>query len=81
MDKMAAEHSVSTGAKPWWREMNRYHWLVLAIASMSWLFDCMDQRFFNIVREPALRSLLYGRQVNAPDAPPLTVEQKTTVQF
>jgi len=69
------------GQKPWWKEMNRYHWLVLAIASMSWLFDCMDQRFFNIVREPAMRSLLYGHQVNAPDATPLTAEQKTTVQF
>jgi MFS family permease len=72
---------IVTLEKPWWKQMNRYHWLVLAIASMSWLFDCMDQRFFNIVREPAMRSLLYGHQVNAPDAPPLTAEQKTTVQF
>ena len=47
---------IVTPEKPWWKEMNRYHWLVLAIASMSWLFDCMDQRFFNIVREPAMRS-------------------------
>lgn len=67
--------------KPWWREMNRYHWLVLIIASMSWLFDCMDQRFFNIVREPALRSLLYGKQVNAPGAAELTPEQKATAAF
>ncbi len=44
--------------RPWWKEMTRYHWMVLAIASMSWLFDCMDQRFFNIVRGPAMRSLL-----------------------
>jgi len=81
MVKTAEEKLKSTGAKPWWKQMSRYHWLVLVIASMSWLFDCMDQRFFNIVREPALRSLLYGRAVNAPDAPPLTIEQKTTVQF
>ena len=67
--------------KPWWKYLNRYHWLVIIIASMSWLFDCMDQRFFNIVREPAMRSLLYGQAVNAPDAPQLTAEQKTTVQF
>jgi MFS family permease len=71
----------TAGQVPWWRLLNRYHWLVLIIASMSWLFDCMDQRIFNIVREPALRSLLYDKQVNAPDAPPLTAEQKTTVQF
>jgi len=81
MAEMAAEKTIDTGAMPWWKQMSRYHWLVLIIASMSWLFDCMDQRFFNIVREPALRSLLYGRQVNAPDAPALTIEQKTTVQF
>jgi MFS family permease len=71
----------TAGQVPWWRLLNRYHWLVLIIASMSWMFDCMDQRIFNIVREPALRSLLYDKQVNAPDAPPLTPEQKTTVQF
>jgi len=71
----------TAGQVPWWRLLNRYHWLVLIIASMSWMFDCMDQRIFNIVREPALRSLLYDKQVNAPDAPPLTAEQKTTVQF
>lgn len=69
------------GHRPWWKELNRYHWLVLIIASMSWLFDCMDQRFFNIVREPAMRSLLYGKQVNEPNAAPLTAEQKTKVQF
>jgi len=71
----------TAGQVPWWRLLNRYHWLVLIIASMSWLFDCMDQRIFNIVREPALSSLLYDKQVNAPNAPPLTAEQKTTVQF
>ena len=72
---------IVTHEMPWWKQMTRYHWLVLIIASMSWMFDCMDQRFFNIVREPALRSLLYGRDVNKPDAPPLTAEQKTDVQF
>jgi len=67
--------------KPWWKHLSRYHWLVIIIASMSWLFDCMDQRFFNIVREPAIRSLMYGQAANAPDAPPLAAEQKTAVQF
>ena len=74
-------HAGPAGSGLWWRQLNRYHWLVLAIASMTWLFDCMDQRFFNIVREPAMRSLLYGQAVNAPDAPALTAEQKTKVQF
>jgi predicted MFS family arabinose efflux permease len=73
--------NVQKEEKPWWKYLNRYHWLVLIIASMSWLFDCMDQRFFNIVREPALTSLIHGSETNKPDAPPLTVEQKTKVQF
>ncbi len=66
--------------KPWWRTLNRYHWIVFALATMSWLFDCMDQRFFNIVRQPAMRSLLYGREVNRPEAPPLTPRQQARVQ-
>lgn len=35
-----------------------YHWLVIAIASAGWLFDCMDQRIFALSREPALREIL-----------------------
>jgi MFS family permease len=34
-----------------------YHWLVVLIASCGWLFDCMDQRLFNMARESALNSL------------------------
>ena len=81
MAQMTTPQADSAAEKPWWKYMSRYHWIVLIIASMSWMFDCMDQRFFNIVREPAMRSLLYGREVNAPDAPALTPEQKTTVGF
>lgn len=81
MAQMTTLQADSLAEKPWWKHMSRYHWLVLIIASMSWMFDCMDQRFFNIVREPAIRSLLYGREVNAPDAPALTLEQKATVGF
>ncbi|ODS54876.1 MAG: hypothetical protein ABS36_10490 [Acidobacteria bacterium SCN 69-37] len=35
-----------------------YHWLVVIIASMGWLFDCMDQRLFVLARQPALADLL-----------------------
>ncbi len=35
-----------------------YHWLVVIIASSGWLFDCMDQRFFTLAKESALRELL-----------------------
>jgi MFS family permease len=35
-----------------------YHWLVVIIASCGWLFDCMDQRFFTLAKESALKELL-----------------------
>jgi MFS family permease len=34
------------------------HWLIVIIASCGWLFDCMDQRFFILARESAVRELL-----------------------
>ena len=34
------------GAPPWYRELTRYHWFVLIVASLGWLFDTMDQQLF-----------------------------------
>ncbi len=34
------------------------HWLIVIIASLGWLFDCMDQRLFILARESAMRELL-----------------------
>ena len=44
--------------RPWYRELNRYHWFVLIVAALGWLFDTMDQQLFNLARVPALRELL-----------------------
>lgn len=46
------------GGPPWWRGLNRYHWFVLAVAALGWLFDCLDQQLFNIARVPAMKDLL-----------------------
>ena len=43
---------------PWRREMHAYHWWVLLVATLGWLFDSMDQRLFVLARTPALRELL-----------------------
>jgi MFS family permease len=43
---------------PWYRELNRYHWFVLTVAALGWLFDTMDQQLFNLARVPAMRELL-----------------------
>jgi MFS family permease len=52
----AAEEGPSTG--PWWKLLNRYHWFVLTVAALGWLFDTMDQQLFNLARVPAMRELL-----------------------
>jgi MFS family permease len=45
-------------SRPWYRELNRYHWFVLAVAALGWLFDTMDQQLFNLARNPAVTELL-----------------------
>jgi MFS family permease len=45
---------------PWWKTLNRYHWFVFAMASLAWLFDCLDQQLFIIARNPAISDLLEG---------------------
>ncbi len=42
----------------WYQGLTKYHWWVLAIAVMSWMFDCMDQRLFVLSRAPAIKELL-----------------------
>ncbi len=44
--------------KHWYNGLTRYHWWVLIIGCMAWLFDCMDQRIFILARAPALRVVM-----------------------
>ncbi len=44
--------------QPWWKLLNRYHWFVLVVAALGWLFDCLDQQLFNLARVPAMKELL-----------------------
>jgi MFS family permease len=57
-------------SRPWFRELNRYHWFVLMVAALGWLFDCLDQQLFTLARRPAMISLLHG-----PDGGPPTTAQ------
>ncbi len=49
---------MSTAKGNWTRELTRYHWFVLIVAALGWLFDTMDQQLFNLARVPAMRQLL-----------------------
>ncbi len=57
-DDPASQSSRPAPAGPWHRELNRYHWFVLVVASLGWLFDTMDQQLFNLARRPAIAELL-----------------------
>ena len=45
-------------AGPWYKDLTRYHWFVLLVAALGWLFDCLDQQLFILARQPAMRELL-----------------------
>src|SRR5688500_6295571 len=49
-----------TANVPWWRLLNRYHWFVLIVAALGWLFDCLDQQLFTLSRGRAMEALLPG---------------------
>ncbi len=45
----------------WWRTFNRHHWNIFIIASLAWLFDCLDQQVFNLSRNGAVGDLLVDK--------------------
>lgn len=44
--------------RPWYMLLNRYHWFVLAVCALGWLFDCLDQQLFILARPQAMAALL-----------------------
>ena len=49
---------MSERPKHWYQELNSYHWFVLLVCTLGWLFDCGDQQLFNLARKPAMAELL-----------------------
>jgi MFS family permease len=47
-----------TDKRPWYKLLNRYHWFVLIVAALGWLFDCLDQQLFILARPQAMAELL-----------------------
>ena len=56
---------------PWWRSFNRNHWFVFSVASLAWLFDCLDQQVFNLSRDGAVEDL-FGDKAKAIEFAPYT---------
>ena len=42
----------------WWSQLQPYQRLVFVVATLAWLFDCLDQQLFNLARNPAMAALL-----------------------
>jgi MFS family permease len=52
--------------RPWYKLLTRYHWFVLIVAALGWLFDCLDQQLFILARPAAMKELIPG----TPDSDP-----------
>lgn len=42
----------------WWPKLDSYQKLVFVVATLAWMFDCLDQQLFNLARGPAMAALL-----------------------
>jgi MFS family permease len=49
---------MNSASTPWYRQLNGYHWFVLIVAALGWLFDCLDQQLFILARPAAMRELI-----------------------
>lgn len=58
----------------WYKDLTRYQWFVLIVASLGWMFDTMAQQLFNIARVPAIRDLI-GAQAHDASKAGLVSEQ------
>ena len=43
---------------PWYSGLTRYHWFVLVVSTLGWMFDTMNQQLFNLARRPAIMDLI-----------------------
>lgn len=52
----------SNNSTPWYKELTRYHWFVLVVAALGWLFDCLDQQLFILARPAAMKDLVQATE-------------------
>ncbi|HVP46722.1 MAG TPA: MFS transporter [Bryobacteraceae bacterium] len=58
MATRSSTREVNASSGSWYKALNGYHWWVLVVASLGWLFDTMDQRIFVLARGPGMKDLL-----------------------
>jgi MFS family permease len=67
LEDFARTGSEKTGG-PWYGEMTSYHWFVLMVAALGWLFDTMDQQLFVLARPSAMIDLIPAVTSSDPNA-------------
>src|SRR3954454_12128802 len=60
---MPVQPITSSAPTAWWRTFTREHWFVFVVASLAWLFDCLDQQIFNLARDGAMEALIPDRKL------------------
>jgi MFS family permease len=54
----AAQNPMTQNSAGWWSRLERYQKFVFIVATLAWMFDCLDQQLFNLARNPAMAALL-----------------------
>ena len=67
VDLPAAADEPASGV-PWYKLLTRYHWFVLVVAALGWLFDCLDQQLFILARPAAMKELIPDGAFSDPKA-------------
>lgn len=75
------KETTTDDGRPWYMLLNRYHWFVLLVASLGWLFDCLDQQLFVLARPAAMRDLVVKTVDGATSGPALEALQKTSANY
>ena len=55
---MTTDSSAPVNHNGWWGKLDKYQRLVFVVATLAWMFDCLDQQLFNLARNPAMLALL-----------------------
>jgi MFS family permease len=58
MSSSQSDLPTAPNSNSWWSQLNKYQRLVFVVATLAWLFDCLDQQLFNLGRGPAMTALL-----------------------
>lgn len=70
----------SPGDAPWYKTLTRYHWFVLAVSALGWMFDCLDQQLFVLARPAAMRELVTESSTGA-TGPELELQRRKAGDF